>query len=51
MSAFASTSVFRLKKTWEKLSKNVKSILYFIFEYIYPYINSESSEFVSNDPT
>jgi len=23
MSAFASTSVFRLKKTWEKLSKNV----------------------------
>jgi hypothetical protein len=23
MSAFASTSIFRLKKTWEKLSKNV----------------------------
>ena len=23
MSAFASTSVFRLKKTWDKLSKNV----------------------------
>ncbi len=23
ISAFASTSVFRLKKTWEKLSKNV----------------------------
>jgi hypothetical protein len=24
MSAFATTSVFRLKKTWEKLSKNVR---------------------------
>lgn len=25
MSAFASTSVFRLKKTWERLSKTVKT--------------------------
>lgn len=24
MSAFASTSIFRLKQTWEKLSKNVR---------------------------
>jgi hypothetical protein len=30
MSAFASTSVFRLKKTWEKLSKNVTLIHKFI---------------------
>ena len=25
MSAFATTSVFRLKKTWDKLSKNVRN--------------------------
>ena len=28
MSAFATTSVFRLKKTWDKLSKNV--CIYFV---------------------
>ena len=27
MSAFASTSIFRLKKTWEKLSKNVRIVM------------------------
>ena len=31
MSAFASTSVFRLKKTWEKLSKNVTLIHKYIY--------------------